>query len=203
MVRRDRKEQSAPPPAGLSVPGRSRDAGSLPGVDLNPRAVIAFARTDAGKKWIRYSMVSVVGMTVSQICIIVLTAAFSLSDILVNFIAVAVSSIPAYLLNRAWVWGKHGKNHLMKEVLPFWGFSVAGLAFSTVLVAIIGPDLSPGEKATVVDTLRIMIANVGGFGILWVAKFFVLDKLLFGNLEHLPEYELSDIDDDDEVPGAL
>ena len=113
-------------------------------MDLHPRAVIAFARTDAGKKWIRYSMVSVVGMTVSQICIIVLTAAFSLSDILVNFIAVAVSSIPAYLLNRAWVWGKHGKNHLMNVVLPFWGFSVAGLAFSTVLVAIIGRDLSPG-----------------------------------------------------------
>lgn len=147
-------------------------------------------------------MVSVIGMSVSQVCIIILTHTAHLADVVVNFIAVAVSSIPAYLLNRAWVWGKHGKNHLMKEVVPFWAFSFAGLVFSTVLVALIGPDLKAGETATVVDTLRIMVANVGGFGILWIAKFFVLDKLLFGNHTHLPEYELSDVDGD-EVSGTI
>ena len=181
--------------------GRSA-AGSLLGVDLNPRGIAAFARSEAGRKWIRYSMVSVIGMTVSQVCIIILTHTVHSRDVLVNFIAVAVSSIPAYLLNRAWVWGKHGKNHFTKEVLPFWAFSLAGLGFSTLLVAVIGPDLQPGEKATVVDTLRIMVANVGGFGILWIAKFFVLDKLLFGNHQHLPDYELSDVDED-EVTGSV
>lgn len=171
-------------------------------MDLNPRAIAAFVRSDAGRKWIRYSMVSVVGMTVSQLCIIILTHTVSLSDVLVNFIAVAVSSIPAYLLNRAWVWGKHGKNHFLKEVLPFWAFSIAGLGFSTLLVVLIGPDLQPGETATVLDTLRLMIANVAGFGILWIAKFFVLDKLLFCNHQHLPDYELSDVDED-EVTGSV
>ena len=167
---------------------------------MTPRGIVAFARSDAGRKWIKYSAVSVIGMTVSQICIIILTHSAHLSDVLVNFIAVAVSSVPAYLLNRAWVWGKHGKNHFTKEVLPFWAFSFAGLVFSSLMVAWIGPDLKPGEPATAMDTLRVMIGNVAGFGILWVAKFFVLDKLLFGEKKHLPEYELSDEDDvDDEV----
>ncbi len=163
---------------------------------VSPKGVIAFARTDAGRKWIKYSMVSVVGMTVSQICIIILTRGFGVPDVLTNFIAVAISSIPAYLLNRAWVWGKHGKNHLTKEVIPFWAFSFAGLVFSSLLVAWIGPDLEHGESASAMDTFRVMVGNVGGFGILWVAKFFVLDKLLFGNQQHLPDYELSDVDDD-------
>ncbi len=153
-------------------------------MDVTPRGIIAFARSDDGRKWIRYSMVSVVGMTVSQICIIVLTHGFGVPDLLTNFIAVSVSSIPAYLLNRAWVWGKHGKNHLTREVLPFWGFSLAGLVFSTLLVAWIGPDLKAGDTATAMDTFRVMAGNVGGFGILWIAKFFVLDKLLFVVHEH-------------------
>ncbi len=165
---------------------------------VSAKGAIAFARSDAGRKWIKYSMVSVIGMTVSQICIIILTRGFGVPDVLTNFIAVAISSIPAYLLNRAWVWGKHGKNHLTKEVIPFWAFSFAGLVFSSLLVAWIGPDLKPGESASAMDTFRVMVGNVGGFGILWVAKFFVLDKLLFGTQQHLPDFELSDVDD--EVP---
>ncbi len=163
---------------------------------MSPKGVLEFARSDAGRKWIKYSAVSVIGMTVSQICIIILTRGFGVADVLTNFIAVAISSIPAYLLNRAWVWGKRGKNHLVKEVIPFWAFSFAGLVFSSLLVAWIGPDLRPGETATVTDTLRVMVGNVGGFGILWIAKFFVLDKLLFGNHQHLPDYEMSDEDDE-------
>lgn len=157
--------------------------------------MVEFTRSDAGRKWIKYSMVSVVGMTVSQICIIILTRGFGVPDLLTNFIAVAVSSVPAYLLNRAWVWGKHGKNHLTKEVIPFWAFSFAGLVFSTLLVAWIGPDLAHGETATAMDTFRVMLGNVGGFGILWVAKFFVLDKLLFGNQPH----SIDEAAEDDEI----
>lgn len=152
---------------------------NLAEVALTPRGIVAFIRSEAGLKWVRYSAVSVIGMTVSQICIIILTHGFGVPDLLTNFIAVAISSIPAYLLNRAWVWGKHGKNHLTKEVLPFWAFSFAGLVFSTMLVALIGPDLKHGQTATAMDTFRVMLGNVGGFGILWIAKFFVLDKLLF------------------------
>lgn len=148
-------------------------------MDLTPRGIVAFARSDAGRKWIRYSMVSVVGTVVSQICIIILYRGFGVPKLMTNFLAVAISSIPAYLLNRAWVWGKHGKNHWMTEVIPFWAFSFAGLVFSLVMVAWIAPNPPPGHTPTALDTFRVMVGNISGFGILWVVKFFVLDKLLF------------------------
>lgn len=144
-------------------------------------------------KWIRYSMVSVVGMTVSQTLIIILSSGLNIRGVPTNIIAVALSSIPAYYLNRAWVWGKRGKSHLAKEVLPFWAFAFAGLVLSTITVALIVPHHPKGYPNTFTDTLRVMVGNLAGFGVLWIARFFVLDKLLFGPHHHLP------VDDDDEM----
>ncbi|HEX2117654.1 MAG TPA: hypothetical protein VHF91_00595, partial [Acidimicrobiales bacterium] len=36
-----------------------------------------------------------------------------------------------YYLNRKWAWGKKGKSHLMKEIVPFWSLALLGLIFST------------------------------------------------------------------------
>ena len=47
-----------------------------------------------------------------------------------------ISAFPAYYLSRAWVWGKSGKSHFKKEVLPFWIFVFIGLVFSTTMVAL-------------------------------------------------------------------
>lgn len=168
-------------------------SGSLRVVDVTPRGLVAFARSDDGRKWIKYSAVSIIGMTTSQVCIIILYRGFGVPKLLTNFLAVAISSIPAYLLNRAWVWGKHGKNHFTKEVVPFWAFSFAGLVFSLLMVAWIAPDKAAGETATAMDTFRVMVGNVGGFGILWIAKFFVLDRLLFTHDEDDEEEDASDV----------
>ena len=47
-----------------------------------------------------------------------------------------ISAFPAYYLSRKWVWGKSGKSHFKKEVLPFWIFVFIGLVFSTAMVAL-------------------------------------------------------------------
>ena len=42
----------------------------------------------------------------------------------------AVATFPSYWLNRRWAWGKSGRSHFMKEIVPFWAMSAAGIAFS-------------------------------------------------------------------------
>lgn len=153
---------------------------------MTPAALARLLKTPTGHKLIRYSMVSAVGIVLTQAFIIVLHAGMGIADVPTNIIAVAVSSVPAYYLNRAWVWGKRGKSHLTKEVLPFWLFAFAGLVLSTVLVAWLEPSYGPGEKATFWDTVRVMGGNIAGFGILWVARYVVLDRLLFGEHHHTP-----------------
>lgn len=86
-----------------------------------------------------------------------------------NITAVGISSVPAYYMNRSWVWGKRGKSHMKKEVAPFWLFTIAGLLLSTLAIAF--ADNHTKSK------VLILLVQLLSFGILWVVRFFVFDKL--------------------------
>jgi putative flippase GtrA len=128
-------------------------------------------REQYGRKTFRYTMVSVVSVAVGQAVLITCSGLLGWSGVTSNIVAVSIGAIPSYLLNRYWTWGKRGRNHLMTEVLPFWGMAVLGLAFSTWLVAI--ADRRYGT------TLAVSAANFLAFGSLWVAKFVLLNRVLF------------------------
>ena len=151
-------------------------------------------RSDMAKKAVKYASVSLVGVVSTQVMIIVFHGLLKLSFIPTNILAVSISSVPAYLLNRAWVWGKKGKNDFKREVLPFWAFAFAGLVLSTVLVGLAEEYIKSHAESHTTETLFLSGANLTGFGVLWVARFFVLDRLLFKDahvgesfLEHLAE----------------
>jgi putative flippase GtrA len=139
---------------------------------MSPAALVANARAQLeGGKPIRYAAVSAVAVVVGQLALWVSSAVFDLPPIWANFSSVTVGCIPSYLLNRYWVWGKRGRNHFWREVVPFWVLALIGLAFSTLLVAL----ASRWSDATWV----VSVSNLSAFGILWVAKYLILDALLF------------------------
>lgn len=120
---------------------------------------------------LRYSAVSVVGIVVTQAVLVGAHAVAGMAPILANTIAVSVAAIPVFFLNRAWVWQLSGRGSFRREVLPFWGFTLAGLVLSTLAVAAV--------SSMTTSTLAVSAANIGAFGVLWVAKFFVLDEVIF------------------------
>jgi putative flippase GtrA len=123
------------------------------------------------QKFLRYSAASVVGVIVGQSCLYLLDAVIGLDAVLANFLAVAVSSLPAYLINRYWVWHKNDKNSFRREVVPFWAMAFLGLVLSSIAVSVVD-DRTDWQPA-------IQLANIAGFGVLWFGKFLVLDKVLF------------------------
>lgn len=129
---------------------------------------------------VRYSLVSVVAVVVSQSALLTCTAVLDWRPVPSNVTAVAIGSVPSYLLNRAWVWGKRGSHDLRREVVPFWIMGFLGLAFSTLLV-----HLASGWSDAPLMTSG---ANITAFGLLWVVKYLVLDQVLFatGDDEHDP-----------------
>lgn len=131
----------------------------------------ASLRAQFDRKPVRYSLVSVVAVAVSQIVLVLCNGVLDWAPVPSNLMAVAIGSIPSYALNRAWVWGKRGRNDVWREVLPFWAFAFVGLAFSTLLVYL----ATQWSDATLV----VNGANLTAFGILWVVKYFFLDGLLF------------------------
>ncbi len=134
---------------------------------------------------IRYSLVSVVSVIVSQIVLFIAQSFWSARTS--NIVAVCLSAVPSYYLNRAWAWGKTGKSHLMKEILPFWTLALLGLVFSTWAA---GYAESNAQQVTSSDLVARLIVNgaaLAAFGILWVGKFFIFNRLMFA---HQPEPSL-------------
>lgn len=149
--------------------------------------VMTWSRTDEGRKWVRYSAVSVISVIVSQVLLLIAFGILHLSARSANIWAVCLSAIPSYYLNRRWAWGKSGRSHLLKEVVPFWTMALIGLAFSTWAADFAESYAQSRGAPHGLTTLIVMTASVGAFGVLWVAKFVILNKLMFGkHPEDLP-----------------
>jgi len=150
---------------------------------------------------LKYSAVSVVNVAIGQGLLVLFSAVLHVPAAAANVAAVCISAVPAYYLSRAWVWGKTGRSHLTKEVLPFWGFALAGLILSTASVWLAThltgvADIPPAER-TAIEKLVPNLANMFAFGVLWVIKFFVLDAYMFGRHHHGP------VDDDLDEAAAV
>ena len=138
-----------------------------------------YARPLIHKFW-KYSMTSVVGVVMGQSLIFLFASMLDWSWGWANFAAVSISTLPTYYLSRAWVWQKRGKSSLYAEVIPFWVMTFLGLLLSTIAVVVL-EHRYPDSK------ILANVGNVAGFGVLWLAKFFILDRLLFNVTHEHPE----------------
>lgn len=136
-------------------------------------------QTPKGKKLFRYAVVSVISTVITFAVLGVLFYALRLgSEVPDNVIANMTSILPSYYLNRSWAWGKTGRSHLWREVVPFWSMSLAGilLAVGTGLVAHhVGVTVLHLHRLG--RTAVLYGANIFAFGVLWVGKFLIINKL--------------------------
>lgn len=127
----------------------------------------------------RCMSVSVITTVISFTVIIVATAVFGIVAAVANIIATSIATIPSYSLNRRWTWGLRDRSDPWREVLPFWILAFCGLALSTVTVAIADSWAAHLHLAPPVRTATILAGHLGGFGVLWILQFALLDKVLF------------------------
>jgi putative flippase GtrA len=158
-------------------PASSRTVTPLPETSGLIGSMVRSIRT----RGLRYVFVSVVNVVVGGGLLVVFQR--WTRPTFANLIAVAVSAIPAYYMNRIWVWGKRGRSHLRKEVMPFWAFTIAGLVISTLAIAYADNHTR--------NRYLILLVQLASFGLLWVARFFLLDRLF-----HVEVYEDDTADED-------
>ncbi len=146
---------------------------NVPGVTASSLAQIQSAY---GKKVGRFLVVSAFNVVFGQSLLVLAHLGLQWSFAVSNAAAVAISACPAYVLARYWVWGKRSKNHFVTEVLPFWGLAFSGLLASTIAAAV----ANRYSNAQIV----LNLVNLMAFGIIWVFKFFILDRFMFGKHSH-------------------
>ena len=123
--------------------------------------------------------VSVVTTVISVTTLAIATVGFGIVAWAANILATCVATVPSYELNRRWTWGKRGASHPWREVLPFWTLALSGLVLSTIFVAFTDPWVAHLHSGLVVHTGAVIGAHLAGFGVLWVAQFVLLDRVIF------------------------
>jgi putative flippase GtrA len=113
-----------------------------------------------------------------------------------NIIATAITTIPSYYFNRTWAWGKSGKSHMWREVVPFWVIAFISLVLSTAMVALAAHEAHHIAHTKEIQTILVECANLATYAVLWVGKFILFNKILFK-----PHSE--DIDSDSESGEAV
>lgn len=148
-----------------------RNVGPVIG-DLLARPMVA--------RLLRYSSVSVVSVVITQSLLALFHNGLGFGPTTANVLAVSIAAVPAYFLNRSWVWARTGAHHLWREVVPFWTYALLGLIVSTVVVTVVTDAWGAGVAAAV--------ANFGAFLVLWVLKFVFLDRIVFGALSRAEDH---------------
>ena len=128
----------------------------------------------------RYTTVSVVVVPFSQAVFLVCYGLLEWRTARsANFMGFALGTTLSYYLNRYWAWGKRGRSHFLREVLPFWVMACIGLAVSTVAVELADDWAREMTDRRIAQTLIIMGVSLAAWGVVWIIKFFVLNKMLF------------------------
>jgi putative flippase GtrA len=130
-------------------------------------------------KFIRYSMVSGIAVVISQVTLVLCTGVFGLSGIVSNTVAAVISTPASYELNRKWAWGRSGKSHLWREVAPFWGFTLIGYLGSTGTVQLADTMTKSHGVHGGLRVLAIMGAQLFAYGLVWIVKFLVFNRIIF------------------------
>jgi putative flippase GtrA len=145
----------------------------MPSVDL--------LRTATGRKLLRYGAASVVNVVVAQVVLAWAFGVLHWTARAAAVLAAIVAAGPAFWLARSWVWGRSGRTHLVKEVLPFWGMALLGLVLTTWVAGVAETASADLTDSRLGQTLILMGAVFGISGVIWAVKFFVLNGVLFAD----------------------
>jgi putative flippase GtrA len=147
--------------------------------------------TPSGKRMFRYTMVSIISTSISFAVLIIIYGVLKLwTQVPSTLISNLTGVLPSYYLNRNWAWGKAGKSHVTREVLPFWIASVLGILASVAAAAEARHISIAHHLHHLSSTLLVVGANVLAFSVLWVFKFIVFNRLFHVTPEAEAELEL-------------
>ncbi|MBW0017790.1 MAG: GtrA family protein [Mycobacterium sp.] len=145
--------------------------------------LIARSDSDARKK-LRYVVVAVAFLPFGQGLIQIL-GPWLKDYTTASLLAAAIATVPNFYANRHFVWRVTSGKNLRNQILMFWVVVMLGVLLATIFTYLV--DNVVADRTTLVRGTAVFIAQVVGFGIVWVGRFLVLDRWLFKSVKHVPE----------------
>lgn len=163
-------------------------------VNLTPRALLDHAKSEEGRKQLRYAGISVVFVPLGQALVQLLKWGANVYEVYAVFITACILTVPNYLANKHWVWRDKSKDNQATEITVFWLAAVLGTAFAMAFVYLAG-KIVPEKNGELVHAAAIFVAQLLGYGIVWVARYLFLDRMIFKATHHGEEPPAELLDD--------
>jgi putative flippase GtrA len=170
-------------------------------MDLSPAGLRDHLRSDVGRKQLRYMGVSIVFVPVGQVMIQVLGTVFDGNFTLASVVSAAILTVPNFFANKYLVWKDTSRDNLRTQVVVFWVAAMLGVALATGLTFVV--ERLTEDSSSLVQRISVFVAQMTGFGIVWVGRYLVLDKWLFKITHHGVEPTGDDLDEIEELHGEL
>lgn len=154
------------------------------------------ARSDEGRKQLRYAGVSLVFVPLGQILIQVF-AAFVFNDgtdtnwTAASIASAAVLTVPNFFANKYLVWKHTSRDGLRTQVLVFWVAAMLGVSLATLLTYFVDAAI---DGHGWFEKVAVFFAQLAGFGIVWLARYVILDKWLFKVTHHGEDPDEDDLE---------
>ncbi|HEX5496638.1 MAG TPA: GtrA family protein [Mycobacteriales bacterium] len=125
----------------------------------------------------RYTAGSAVAFAVSELCFVALFGPHLLGAKGASIVASIVGVIPGYFLNRNWAWGRRGRSHPWREVMPYWLTVIVSTALAAIAIGAVNHAASAlgRDVRTVINAATYCAV----YGTLFIAKFRIFNSWLF------------------------
>jgi len=167
----------------------------LPGLRLVERRL----ESEQVRKLVRYAGVSLVFVPLGQILIQVLGFAFDrMFDTKNNFtmasiVSAVILTVPNFFANKRYVWRNTSADNLRTQVAVFWVAAMLGVGFATTFTYVV--ERAVDHRGGLVEAGAVFLAQLAGFGVVWVGRFLVLDRWIFKVTHHGDEPSVEEIDE--------
>lgn len=161
-------------------------------MDLSPSSVLAHAKSPEGRKQLRYAGVSLVFVPLGQILVQLIYWLSPWSKPMSILAAAAVLTVPNYFANKIYVWRDTSKDKLRTQMTVFWIAAMLGTGFAMGLAAI--AEVYTRDRSELTQAFWLFAAQIGGYGVVWVARYLFLDRFIFKVTHHGEEPDEDDLD---------
>jgi putative flippase GtrA len=140
--------------------------------------VLRWWRSPLVTRVVRYALGSLAASLVSLVTFVVVYGVLGgLTPRESSVVASLFGMVPAYFLNRNWAWGRRGRSHLVKEVIPYLAASLLGLVAAMWSVDVASSHVKSLTSDKTLQVAMVAGAYVGTYASLWILKFLFFNVL--------------------------
>jgi putative flippase GtrA len=94
-----------------------------------------------------------------------------------SILAFVAGAIPNFVLNWRWAWGRSGRPAVLAELAPYLAIIIGGGLAATALTTLTDHVLGPLIAERGARTIVLDIAYLSSYGLLFVIKFALMDRV--------------------------